>query len=268
MCRHEPIGTSGFRLKQLRERHGLTLREVESLSRRLAREKQNNDYLVSRGWLNHVENGEFTPSIYKLYTLSVLYRDSWPNLLSSFGLEVSDIGRDQARFAPERTQPAAEPEATDGETVLVPLGSGGKLSMDRTDLLSRLAGIWGEIPVRLLRHLDGGRAVYGVIGRSDDTMYPILRPGSLVEIDVSRRKLSRATWQDEHDRPIYFIELRDGYICSWCEVRDGHLLAIPHPGSKGAIRRFQHPRDAEIVGQVTGVAMRFVSGRPGPDEPR
>lgn len=263
MHRNQPTGPAGFRLKLLRERHGLTLREVETLSRRLALEKQNNDYLVSRGWLNHVENGEFTPSIYKIYSLSVIYRDSWPNLLACFGLQVGDIGRDQALFAPERTQPAPQPE-TEEETVVVPLGSGETLKMDRTELLSRIAGIWGQVPVRLLRHLDLGRAVYGVIGRADYTMYPVLRPGSVVEIDASRRKPSAASWRDEHDRPIYFIELRGEYICSWCEIRDGYLLAIPHPHSKCEIRRFEHPREAEIVGRVTGVAMRFGS----PDGPR
>ena len=54
-----------------------------------------------------------------------------------------------------------------------------------------------------------------------------------------------------------FPELRGEYICSWCEIREGHLLAVPHPNSKCEIRRFVYPRDAEIVGRVTGVAMRL-----------
>ena len=54
-----------------------------------------------------------------------------------------------------------------------------------------------------------------------------------------------------------FSELRDEYICSWCEIREGHLLAVPHPNSKCEIRQFVYPRDAEIVGRVTGVAMRL-----------
>ena len=52
-------------------------------------------------------------------------------------------------------------------------------------------------------------------------------------------------------------ELRGEYICSWCEIREGHLLAVPHPNSKCEIRRFVYPRDAEIVGRVPGVAMRL-----------
>ena len=54
-----------------------------------------------------------------------------------------------------------------------------------------------------------------------------------------------------------FAELRDEYICSWCEIREGHLLAVPYPNSRCEIRRFPYPREAKIVGRVTGVTMRL-----------
>lgn len=252
-----PSEQAGTRLKQLRVRLGLTLRDVDTMSRRLAQEKQNNEYIVSRGWLNNVENGSFTPSIYKLYSLSVLYHESWPHLLSFFGLRVGDIERDQALYAPPKTQLVPETEQTDGQTLYVPLKSRQDFKLDKTSLLSRLAEIWGEVPIRFLQHLDLRKSVYGLIGISDFTMFPILRPGSIVQIDDNQRKILPGSWHNEHDRPIYFIELRDEYICSWCEVRDGQLFAIPHPNSKREIRRFTYPRDAEIVGLVTGVAMRL-----------
>lgn len=254
---NELSGQAGIRLKQLRVRLGLTLREVETLSRRLAAEKQNNDFLISRGWLNNVENGSYTPSIYKIYSLSVIYHDSWPNILSFFGLRVSDIGRDQAMFAPAKTQLVSTSETADGDTIVVPLRSREELRLDKTNLLSRLVEIWGEIPVRMIQHLDLRKCVYGLIGMSDYTMYPIIRPGSIVQIDGNQRKILPIKWPNEHERPIYFVELRNEYICSWCEIREGHLLAIPSPNSKYEIRRFPYPQEAEIVGRVTGVAMRL-----------
>ena len=54
-----------------------------------------------------------------------------------------------------------------------------------------------------------------------------------------------------------FSELRDEYVCSWCEIKEGHLITIPYPNSPVEIRRFPYPREAEIVGRVTGVAMRI-----------
>jgi len=42
-------------------------------------------------------------------------------------------------------------------------------------------------------------------------MEPILRPGSLVLVDVSVRRLQESKWSNEYDRPMYFVELHDGY---------------------------------------------------------
>ena len=77
-------------------------------------------------------------------------------------------------------------------------------------------------------------------------------PGTQTKIKagVSRREL---------DRPIYFIELRDGYACSWCELKGGQLRLVPHVNSPQEIRTFAHPTEAEIIGRVTGVAMRIAN---------
>src|SRR2546425_6346623 len=37
-------------------------------------------------------------------------------------------------------------------------------------------------------------------------------------------------------RPIYFVELRNGYVCSWCQVDQGQLIVIPHPHSHQDVR--------------------------------
>jgi len=92
---------------------------------------------------------------------------------------------------------------------------------------------------------------------ANHTMYPLIRPGSFVHIDGNQRKVNSAIWRTEFERPIYFIELREGYLCSWCELKEGHLSAIPYPNSSSEIRRFPYPQEAEIVGRVTGVAMRI-----------
>ena len=251
-----PTIRAGQKLKQLRERLGLTLREVEAHSQRLAQQKQNQDFFISRGWLNNIENGTNTPSLFKLYALGAIYREHWSSIFSLFGCNLSDFGRDQAMFSPPKTQLAADSAETE-ETIVLPLRSREDLRLDRTHLLSRLGEIWGEIPIRLIQHLDLRNGVYGFVGMTDRTMYPIIRPGSIVEIDQDQRKIVPTKWQNEHERPIYFIELRGEYVCSWCEMREGYLSAVPHPNSKCEVRRFSYPRDAEIVGRVIGVTMRF-----------
>jgi hypothetical protein len=160
-------------------------------------------------------------------------------------------------FAPRRTQLAPSPAESD-DTITVPMRSRDDLPLDRTNLLSRLAEIWGEIPIRLIQHLDLKNSVYGFVGMRDRTMYPIIRPGSIVHIDQTQKKVVPIKWENEHERPIFFVELRGEYLCSWCEMRDGYLSSIPHPTSKCEVRRFSYPKDAEIVGRVIGVTMRLV----------
>jgi transcriptional regulator with XRE-family HTH domain len=256
----EPNGYServGIRLKRIRERRGLTLRQVEERSRQLAERKHNPDYFISRGWLNNIENGTFTPSACKQYTLGAIYNVHWSSIFSAFGCNLSDFGRDQAMFAPSKTQLATR-GSDEEETIVVPMKSGKQFKLDRTGLLAKLGKIWGEVPIRLLQHMDLRSGVYGFVGLTDRTMFPIIRPGSIVQIDQTQRKVVQAKWEDEDDRPIYFVELRGGFICSWCEMRDGYLSAVPHPKSKCQVRRFAYPREADIVGRVIGVTMRLV----------
>ena len=257
-----PTEQAGLKLKQLREQCGLTLREVEARSRRLAKRKQNQDFFISRGWLNNIENGSHKLSFFKLYALGAIYRVHWSNIFTLFGCNLSDFDKDQAMFAPPKTQLACgsgQPE----ETVMLPLQSRPEFRLDRTNLLSRLFEIWGEVPVRFIQHLDLKNGVYGFVGIFDRTLFPVIRPGSIVQIDQDHRRIVPSHWQNEHDRPIYFVELRGEYLCSWCEMHDGYLSAVPHPLSKCQVRRFAYPREAEIVGRVIGVTMPLVeAGEP------
>jgi hypothetical protein len=122
--------------------------------------------------------------------------------------------------------------------------------------------IWGDIPVPLLRHLDLRRYLYGYIGLEDRTMEPLIPPGSFVQIDAKQTRVRKSAVKKNPDqsqfrRPIYFVDIRDGYACGWCEIEGGLLTLIPHPDSPEKIRTFRYPDEAEIVGRVTGIAMRI-----------
>ena len=246
----------GLRLKRIRERLGLSLRQVEEHSRQLAEKKQNPDYFISRGWLSNIENGTYTPSACKQYTLGAIYHVHWSSIFSAFGCDFGEFSRDQAMFTPSKTQLDTR-GLEGGDTIVVPMKS-MRFKLDRTSLLAKLGKIWGEVPIRLLQHMDLRNGVYGFVGLTDRTMFPIIRPGSIVQIDQNQRKVVPSKWEDEDARPIYFVELRGEFICSWCEMGDGYLSAVPHPKSKCQVRRFAYPREADIVGRVIGVTMRLV----------
>jgi len=171
-CASERVG---IRLKRIRERLGLSLRQVEERSRQLAEKKQNPDYLISRGWLNNIENGTYTPSACKQYTLARFTtctgRASFPRSVAN----LSDFGRDQAMFAPSKTQLATRVSDAD-DTRVVPMKSDKQFKLDRTNLLAKLGKIWGEVPIRLLQHLDLRNGVYGFVGLSERTCFPLSGP--------------------------------------------------------------------------------------------
>ena len=234
----------------------MTLRDVEKRSEDLAVEKNNPDYALSRGWLTEIENGKHVPSIFKVYSLSAIYCCSWAYLNSLFNLRMSDLAKDQAIYGVPRTRVLAEQEDVP-EAVVLPLRFRQEQRLADTNLFENLAVIWGGVPIALVRLLSPEKALYGFVGLEDDTLSPLIRPGSFVQIDVNQRKVLSGSWATEHDRPIYFIDLREKYACGWCELKGGELFVVPHPKSGRAIRRFEYPREAEIIGRVTGVAMRI-----------
>jgi len=263
----KPDSGAGERLKGLRTRLGLTTRDVEAKSQQIAEEKRNREFYLSHAWLTDIENGKFTPSIYKLYSLSAIYHRSFLEVLGYFGLRIGELHRDRAAIGIPRTHLLESAEDAEIEKVTLPVGFKPEFQLEKTSLLARIVEKWEEIPISLLQHLDLRKSVYGYIGLEDYTLFPLIRPGSLVQIDASQRKIVSEKWVNEFDRPIYFVELRTAYVCSWCQVDRGQLSVIPHPHSHLDVRRFDYPAEAEIVGRVTGVAMRIVGEKvPGGGE--
>jgi len=126
---------------------------------------------------------------------------------------------------------------------------------------------WGEVPIGILQQLNFRKQRYGFIGLNDHTMEPLLRPGSFVQIDERQKVPPPAMYRTEFDRPIWFLELRTAYLCSWCEFRPGRITSIPHPLSGCRTQEFAFPQEVEIVGRVTAVAARLVSALEPPSPP-
>ncbi len=250
---------AGEQLRELRTRRGVTTREVEEYSRTIADDHTNEEFYISNAWLTQIENKNSVPSIYKLFSLSVIYRIRFADLLRMFGVDLSASSQFRTAF-PLRSTHLVTLEVPDPETpITFPVRFDRGFDVGQTSLISRMVEIWGEVPIALIQKLDVRHCQYGYIGLGDYTMYPLLRPGSFVQVDSQARRCQAADWRTEFDRPIYFIELRDSYACSWCEVRGSQITLIPHPLSACRIRQFAYPDDAEIVGQVTAVAMRLLA---------
>jgi len=97
---------------------------------------------------------------------------------------------------------------------------------------------WGEIPIRFIQDLGIRRYLYGYIGLEDYTMYPLLRPGSFVRIDDQDAKIRSEIWENEFERPIYFLQFRGGNACGWCELQAVVLSLVPHSLSELPVRKY------------------------------
>jgi transcriptional regulator with XRE-family HTH domain len=253
-------------LKDIRNRLGITTRDVAEFSQKIAQAEDNPEFHISNAWLTQIENSDSVPSIFKLYSLSSIYHIKFSDVLLLYGVDLQNLVKHQMS-APLPNTHLTTLEVYDTEkTLSFPVRFDRSFDVDNTNLLSRMVEVWGEVPIALIQHLDIRHSLYGYIGLQDNTLSPLLRPGSFVQIDPHVRKIQPMRWRTEFDRPIYFVELRDGYACSWCEMQDGHLLLLPHPLSARSVRRLNYGTEAEIIGQVTAVAMRLTDApEPAPD---
>jgi hypothetical protein len=92
------------------------------------------------------------------------------------------------------------------------------VSEDQLDHITVLSKVMEVSHGHAKRKLDTQIVPVGYIGMEDRTLDPIIRPGSFVQIDSRERTIPPLNWHDDFDRPIFFFELRDRYICSWCEL--------------------------------------------------
>src|SRR6202790_5886081 len=189
-------------LKEIRLRLGITTRDVADFSQKIGEAEGNPEYHISNAWLTQVENSDSVPSIFKLYSLSSIYRIKFTDLLLLYGVDLQHLVKHQMS-APLPNTHLTTLEVYDTEkTISFPVRFDRSFDVDNTNLLSRMVEVWGEVPIALIQHLDIRHSLYGYIGLEDLTLYPLLRPGSFVQIDPRVRKVQPFPSRTEADRPI------------------------------------------------------------------
>jgi transcriptional regulator with XRE-family HTH domain len=245
---------AGQRLRERREQLGLTVRDVEEASKTIALSHGNDsEFVVLKSQVSHIEARQLVPSIFRVYSLAVIYRLDFREILLWYGINVDGIPKEIGASQPPRTHMTALPTGS----ARIPVQIDPTFDLKKTQSVTRVIERWGVVPLAQLASLDKSNHMYGFIGLDDASMYPILLPGSFLQIDQSRNRIESGPWRTEYERPIYFIELRDGYACSWCDLDRGHIHLHSHPQSGIPPRVYKYPMDAEVVGQVVGVAMRL-----------
>jgi hypothetical protein len=211
--------------------------------------------VISLSRLSDIETKGVTPSLYKLYSFAAIYRRDFSELLGLYGIDLHKTVGDADVVAIPRTHSFAV--RSGNELVEVPIRIDPGFDARTTSAVGRMIVKWGTGPLTALGQFKQREYTYGYVGTEDFTMYPLLLPGSFVQIDESLRKIAEGPWRSEYERPIYFLETRDGFVCSWCELNGTMLALRPHPMSPVRTKLFRHGSEVEVLGQVVGIAMRL-----------
>jgi transcriptional regulator with XRE-family HTH domain len=249
--RYEVDMTPGLRLRQVRERLGLTYRDVERCSFELAAQRGRPDFVLHISRLADIENRGVVPTVHKMYTLAAVYHLSPLELFRWYEVPIEELFGDALASPAPRSHLMAPPVA-----MRLPIVFDPAFDPRRTEFLSRMVSEWGELEGIMTTNRSGYHR-YGYIGLGDRRMMPMLRPGSVVLVDARVRQIEDSDWVNEYDRPMYFVDVRDGYRCGWFQ-RDGAKLTMqPHPLSRCLSESWRCPDDAEIVGRVVGIVSRL-----------
>ncbi len=245
----------GQKLRALRETLGYRMRDVEVASTQIARRFDNEEFAIAPSRLSDIETKGIIPSIFRLYSFAAIYRREYRELLSFYGLDLDGITADISFGHPQKSHRSGA--LSNVSQVRMPTRLDPGFSLQKTTDLKRVIEQWGTVPMTYLSLFADDSYTYGYIGSDDYTMHPILPPGSFVQVDEAKNKVAEGTWRSEFERPIYFVEMRDGFTCCWCSVKRDAIVLQPHPLSPVGVRVLKYPQEAEVLGQVVGVAMRL-----------
>ena len=252
---------AGQQLRHLREKLGLTLRDVESASSEIAARHANQEFFIPFSRLSEIETKGLVPSIFRMYALAAIYHCDYRNICAWYDVPLDAISEDSKVLQIRKTHPFSN--APHPESLTLPVAIDPGFDVRRTMHLSRMIQRWGTVPLQFLSGFKRGCNAYAFMGTEDFTMYPLLMPGSFLQIDETKTQILKEGWRSEYERPIYFVETREEFLCSWCNLSGTDQLVLqPHPLSPVAPRIFRYPDEAEVLGQVVGVAMRLNEWKP------
>ena len=123
---------------------------------------------------------------------------------------------------------------------------------DPRSAMRRLLAMWGSVPLLLMLDVDWERGPLVLIGTADRMMWPLLPPGSLLQLDQTVRSVDDRSFT-EFERPIYLIEYRNRFHCCHARRRRDVISLISHGESESPPSFSVSFREVRVRGQVTPI---------------
>lgn len=100
--------------------------------------------------------------------------------------------------------------------------------------------------------VDWDRGPLVLIGLSDRMMWPLIPPGSLLQLDAKVKTVENGAWS-EFERPIYLIEYKNKFYCCHAQRRGETLRLISHAESPAPPSISVPCKDARVRGRLTPI---------------
>ncbi len=123
---------------------------------------------------------------------------------------------------------------------------------DPASATRRILSTWADIPLLLMIDVDWDRGPLVLVGLSDRMMWPLLPPGSLLQLNQKVRTVADGPWS-EFERPIYLIEFKNRFYCCHAQRRGEMLRLISHAESPSPPATSVPFKEAKVRGQVTPI---------------
>src|ERR1035438_1041403 len=137
----------GEKLRQTREKLGLTYRDVVEASQNIAMRRKSEEFAVALSRLADIENKGTLPTIYRLYTLCAISRLDWKEVLRWYGVPLELLPSDGLQIPLDETHAVHFPADS---SVAVPPPLDCEIDLSKTVFLSYLIRRWGKMPLSFL----------------------------------------------------------------------------------------------------------------------
>ena len=245
-------------LKRARLRAGLSFRSASALSREIAKTLGDDRYFASSGTLSDYEADDKPPRhIHKLFTLSIVYSVAFQTLLRSFGIAFDDgrspviVGRPNTSLAPRSTaRPVRRRNEEQSDRFFESMQKQfGDLPLFLGSALPSLSG---------LSHISL-RDIFWVGGQAN-LLHPALRGAVFVLVNRRSKRPRIFSRMPLWNHPLYLLQNRDGsYLAASCTIERGQLAVFAYPQGLAERQPVRQHTDADVVGQIVGVARSLLS---------
>src|SRR5260370_14445414 len=173
--------TSPGQFRRMRDRLGLTIQDVERISREIAHRRGSQEYILRHRWVTQLETKKASLSLPKLHSLMTIYRCDLSDVLPDLDADLVGIEKSIAVHLPWTTLGAISAQTEDA--VAVPRSHGPDDKPSGTMLASELREEGPRISTTRLEATASQNFLYGKIGLGQLTLYPVLAPGMSARVD-------------------------------------------------------------------------------------